>query len=153
MNEKPIERIEALKPLSRDHHHGLLLCWKIREGIKRNVETERLKKYVDWFWRSHLEQHFEIEEKYIFPILGNQNELIKQALAEHRKLKQLFENKVDSSESICLIEQELDKHIRFEERLLFNEIQAIASSEQILQIQLHHADTKFSDNVSDAFWE
>jgi len=40
----PIKRNEALKPLSRDHHHGLLLCWKIRQGIKLNIEPERIKK-------------------------------------------------------------------------------------------------------------
>ena len=70
---EPIKRNEALVQLSRDHHYGLLLCWKIREGIKRRIEPQRIKNYVDWFWLHHLEQHFEIEEKYLFPILGNQN--------------------------------------------------------------------------------
>lgn len=40
---KSIKRTKALQPLSRDHHHGLLLCWKIRQGIKLNVEPERIK--------------------------------------------------------------------------------------------------------------
>ncbi len=41
---KPIKRSVALKPLSREHHHGLLLSWKIREGFNRNVEIERIKR-------------------------------------------------------------------------------------------------------------
>ena len=119
----PIRRSEELKPLSRDHHHGLLLCWKIKEGIKRNIETERLKLYLNWFWSTHLEHHFELEEKFLFPILGSNNEFVKKAVAEHRILKLLFENENDIHTSISLIGIELEKHIRFEERVLFNEIQ------------------------------
>lgn len=153
MKHSPQKRIEALKSLSRDHHHGLLLCWKIREGIKRNIETARIKKYVDWFWNNHLHQHFKMEEEFLFPILGNQHKMVKQALTEHRRLKRLFANESDLQKSISLIEEELEKHIRFEERVLFNEIQAVATEEQLQLIQLHHSDIKFIDNQTDPFWE
>src|SRR5690606_6698271 len=145
----PIKRNEALKPLSRDHHHGLLLCWKIRQGVKLNVEPERIKKYLDWFWMSYLKPHFEIEEQYVFPVLGNENELVKKALAEHRRLKRLFENVDDLQKSISLIEEELEKHIRFEERVLFNEIQSVAKSEQLLEIEIDCPDKSFYENLSD----
>ena len=150
---KPIKRTKALQPLSRDHHHGLLLCWKIRQGIKLNVEPERIKKYLDWFWMSYLKPHFEIEEQFVFPILGNGNKLVKQALAEHRKLKRLFENKEDLRKSISLIVEELEKHIRFEERVLFNEIQSVATNDQLLQIEIDCSDKSFYENLSDPFWE
>lgn len=149
----PIKRSEALKPLSRDHHHGLLLCWKIRQRIKLNVEPERIKNYLDWFWLSHLKPHFAIEEEYIFPILGPENKLVKQALAEHRKLKRLFETKDNLHKTVSLIEEELEKHIRFEERVLFNEIQTVANCEQLLQIEMDTADKIFYENLSDPFWE
>lgn len=150
---KPIKRNEALQPLSREHHHGLLLCWKIRQGIKLNVEPERIKKYLVWFWMSYLKPHFEVEEQYVFPILGNENELVKQALSEHRRLKRLFENEDDLSKTISLIEEELEKHIRFEERILLNDIQSKANTEQLLQIELCCADKSFYENLSDPFWE
>ncbi len=153
MKSNPLKRTEALKSLSRDHHHGLLLCWKIRQGIKQNVEPDRIKKYLDWFWISYLKPHFEIEEQYVFPILGKENKLVKQALAEHRKLKRLFVNESDIQKSISLIEEELEKHIRFEERVLFNEIQVVESSEQLLQIELDSSDKIFYENLSDPFWE
>ncbi|MCB0536105.1 MAG: hemerythrin domain-containing protein [Bacteroidetes bacterium] len=149
----PIKRNEALKSLSRDHHHGLLLCWKIRQGFKLNIEPERIKKYLDWFWISYLKPHFEVEEQYVFPVLGSKNELVKQALAEHRRLKWLFENEDDLSKILSLIEEELEKHIRFEERVLFNVIQSEASSEQLLQIEIDCADKSFYENLSDPFWE
>jgi len=153
MKSNPLKRTEALKSLSREHHHGLLLCWKIRQGIKQNVEPDRIKKYLDWFWISYLKPHFEIEEQYVFPILGKENKLVKQALAEHRKLKRLFVNESDIQKSISLIEEELEKHIRFEERVLFKEIQVVASSEQLLQIELDSSDKIFYENLSDPFWE
>lgn len=149
----PIKRNEALKPISRDHHHGLLLCWKIRQGIKLNVEPERIKKYLDWFWMSYLKPHFEIEEQYVFPVLGSENELVKQALSEHRRLKRLFENDIDHNKTISLIEEQLEKHIRFEERVLFNEIEKVATSEQLLQIEMDSSDKSFYENLSDPFWE
>lgn len=149
--KEPIKRIEQLKALSREHHHGLLLCWKIREGIKRNIETERIKKYVDWFWNNHLQQHFETEENLLFPILGSQNELIQQALTEHRRLKRLFENENDIHKSISLIEEELEKHIRFEERVLFNEIQKVATQQELDKLYTKH-NSDFQDNLTDEFW-
>ena len=79
--------------------------------------------------------------------------MVKQALAEHRELKRLFESENDLHKSIGLIEEELEKHIRFEERVLFNEIQAVANSEQLLQIQLDSSDKIFCENLSDIFWE
>ena len=50
MDNKPLKRHKALQPLSRDHHHGLLLSWKIRSGFKKNIDVERIKVYADWFY-------------------------------------------------------------------------------------------------------
>lgn len=102
---------------------------------------------------SYLKPHFEIEEQYVFPILGIENELVKQALAEHRTLKRLFENEDDLSKTNSLIEKELEMHIRFEERVLFNAIQSLASSEQLIQIEIDCEDKCFYENLSDPFWE
>jgi iron-sulfur cluster repair protein YtfE (RIC family) len=151
--DKPIKRSEFLKPLSREHHHGLLFCWKIRAGIKKNVEVSRIKKYADWFYENYLIPHFEVEEKYVFPILGNENEFIKKAVSEHRSLKRLFESTTEFQKNIGLISEELIDHIRFEERILFGEIQKIATAEQLLSIEFNHSDEKFVDNLTDPFWE
>lgn len=150
--KKPIKRNENLKAISREHHHGLLLSWKIRAGFKKEVDPTRIKKYMDWFYTEHLLPHFEIEEKHIFPILGSENQLVKKALAEHRRLMRLFESENDLIKNIHLIEEELESHIRFEERVLFNEIQEVATEEQLEQVKIHHTEEKFVDNVEDAFW-
>lgn len=149
----PIKRHESLKSFSREHHHGLLLCWKLREGFKRDVEIQRMKEYADWFKKSYLEPHFQAEVNYIFPVLGNQNEFVKRALAEHRRLKRLFNKRTDLVRALSLIEEELDLHIRFEERILFNEIQKKANPQQLQEIEKHHQGIKFSDDEwEDQFW-
>ena len=149
----PIKRNEFLKPISREHHHGLLLCWKIRTGLKKNVAPERIKKYVDWFFEHHLLPHFEIEELYIFPILSNEHELVKKALSEHRRLARLCNSKNELLKNLNLIEEELESHIRFEERVLFNEIQEVANKTQLEFIKESHSENNFVDNTNDPFWE
>lgn len=152
--KKPIKRHDALKPLSREHHHGLLLCWKIRQGVRKEVEVSRIKAYTEWFKIHYLDPHFEAEEQYIFPVLGNDNKLVKRALKEHRRLKRLFSQNTDIEIALNNIEEELDSHIRFEERILFNEIQEVASAKQLADIEKHHNGIQFSDDHwQDHFWE
>lgn len=153
MKVEPIKRNKALQGIRREHHHGLLLCWKIRTGFSKRISEERIKKYADWFYNTHLIPHFEIEEKHIFPVLSNEHELVKKAISEHKRLVRLFKDTVDISKSLSLIEEKLDQHIRFEERILFNEIQKIARVEQLRTISKIHRDEKFNDNTDDPFWK
>lgn len=153
MKHEPIKRNKALQPLSREHHHGLLLCWKIRTGLKRNVETERIKKYTDWFFANNLKAHFAVEEEFVFPLLGNAHELVKKAVADHRRLKRLFEDDKQIEKSLSLLEEELEKHIRFEERILFTEIQKIASTHELELIMKIHSETSSYEDWGDAFWK
>ncbi|AVR47566.1 cation-binding protein [Christiangramia fulva] len=150
--KKPIKRNPNLQPLSRDHHHTLLLCWKIRKGFSKGVSPERIKAYSDWFFHNHILSHFTIEEKYLFPVLGKEDPMIKRALAEHQRLKRLFLKEKDLEKTLRLIEQELDQHVRFEERELFSRIQAAATQEQLELIKTHHKDDKFEENTNDEFW-
>lgn len=152
--KKPIKRHKALQPLSRDHHHGLLLNWKIRQGFKRGVDPERIMAYALWFWNTHLMKHFELEEKEIFPVLGNDNPLVKRALSEHRRISRLFTSDISDKERILsLIEEELDNHIRFEERQLFNLLQEVATTEQLQVMEQIHSDTPAKYEWEDEFWK
>lgn len=149
---KPLKRHKSIVPLSKDHHQALLLCWKIRAGFKKNIELERIKSYCDWFWENHIQPHFEIEEKYVFPVLGIEHDLIKKALAEHHRLKSLFESEIETNKTLSLIEEELENHVRFEERVLFGEIQKVASDEELKNIEKYHQDN-FFDDWEDEFWK
>jgi hemerythrin superfamily protein len=151
MNQ-PIKRHEALQPWSREHHQGLLLSWKIKKGFALNVDPQRIKDYCDWFWKTHLLPHFETEENYLFPILGEENHLVEQALDEHGQLRVMFEQKEADTDTLSQIESLLNDHIRFEERVLFNAIQEVATLEELQLLEDVHNEGVSCEVWTDEFW-
>ncbi len=149
---QPIKRHKALQPWSREHHHGLLLSWKIKKGFALQVDTQRIKDYCDWYWKNHLLPHFETEEKYIFPIFGEENHLVQQALDEHGQLRAMFEQKEADTDILSQIESLLNDHIRFEERVLFNAIQEVASETELKMLEEVHKEELSCEVWSDEFW-
>lgn len=157
--DKPIKRSKELIQLSRDHHDGLLLCWKIRTGIKNDIAEERILSYVLHFFDANLREHFRQEEEIVFSLLPDKDQMKAEALAQHDILYGMAETmKKPHAEQKKLLVQfadELDNHIRFEERQLFPYIEANAQKEK-LQIagnkidELHqqHADLLWEDE----FW-
>ena len=153
-NAKPLKRYPSLQPLSRDHHHGLLLCWKIRTGLSKGAAPERVKAYADWFFAEQLLPHFELEERYAFPLLGDkEHPMVKRASREHRRVKRLFTANDDLAKHLSLIEEELTAHIRYEERVLFTELQSVATPEQLSEIERLHHGQPFVEEWVDRFWE
>ncbi len=144
----PIKRSELLKPLSRNHHFGLLLSWKIRQGLQKNVDSARIEKYVNWIWSNQLQAHFELEEKNLFPLLGADNTLSQKAIELHNDLRQLFGANPKTNEVLDVIQKKLDELIRFEEREVFNEAQTL--------IEVKNAENLrppiFHDDWNDEFW-
>lgn len=143
----------ALKPLSHEHQEVLMLCSRIGQGLQMNVPAKRIKKYADWFKTDYLDPHFELEKKHVFPILGNRNFRVKRALANHRRLNRLFDETTNLDMILNKIEEELGSYIRFEERILYNEIQKVASAEEMLTIEKVHNEMDFSEeDWEDKFW-
>lgn len=151
-DKKPLKRIKELQYLSHDHHHGLLLCWKIRMGFKKEVAAQRIKKYTRWFFENYLKTHFSIEEETVFSVLGNADPDVQRALTEHQMLSELFKKEDVSGEHLEQIEKSLKEHIRFEERILFQRVQEVASAEQLEEIQRADTAQKFVENTEDMFW-
>jgi len=148
-----MNRHKALQPLSREHHHGLLLCWKIRTGLSKGISISRIKNYTDWFYMNYLVPHFYAEEKFIFPVLGDGHKMIKKVTAEHSTLNRLFNDEVNFEKSIHRLEEELKSHIRFEERILFPKIQEAATTDQLKRISELHDEKIFIENPKDEFWK
>ncbi len=148
--DKPI----ALTPLVEEHNEIVLFCERIREGLQKKIDPKRIKKYVDWFKMGYLDPHFEIEKKYSFPILGENNVRVKRAFANHRRMDRLFSETEKLTTALHKIEEELSTYIGFEERILYNEIREIATLEQLKNIEEPHLKLNFSDaDWKDRFWE
>ena len=134
----PLERHALLRPVSREHHEGLLFCRRIRRALAEGHDPIAQMRSGVAFYHRHLLPHFAIEEEAVFPVLGGGDALVKRAINEHRRLTRLFLSTDDPLRNLARIEDELDAHIRFEERVLFPRIQAVATEEQLERIDRLH---------------
>lgn len=134
------------------HHKTLFFCWNIRTGIDRNVEINRIVDYVNWYGENILFPKLEIEEKLLFTILNEEHYLVKRAIKEHRRIRRLFKIGTNPMKNLIYIEEELDLHIRFEERNILPEIEKIATQKQLKA--LNDAFEKLPANADweDQFW-
>ncbi|HUH25413.1 MAG TPA: hypothetical protein VLY87_02205 [Flavobacterium sp.] len=149
---KPIKRHPSMQQFSRDHHFGLLLSWKIRQGIKKNIALERMKAYAIWTFEHQIKPHFDLEEVHLLSLLSEDDALRVQTIKEHRVLEALFNTENFSQDTLSNIEELLDAHIRFEERILFNHLQQIATPEELARIEEKHHEAIFKDDWQDEFW-
>lgn len=148
-----MKRATFLHSFTSDHHHGLVFCSRLKRGIAKNIAPERLKNYINWFWNTELKEHFEMEEKYLIPILGIPQEQIQQTLNEHTELKTLFHQENYTVQTFEKIVQLLESHIRFEENTLFNSVENYAQAHQIEQIQQEYPKKTEIAQWNDPFWQ
>lgn len=152
----PVDRFPELRGISKEHHDGLMLSWKIRTGTAKGVAPARIRRYCRRFLREQLKPHFHIEESVLFPVLGMDHPGVRRAMAEHRRLQRLINGNSDAVVAVALVEEELEAHIRFEERQLFNLIQQAATPEQLAEIEKAHADlhqpSAAGGKPEDVFW-
>lgn len=157
-NSKPIKRNEALVSFSREHHFGLLLGWKIRQGLEKGISPERISNYVLYFYDNDLYKHFREEETLLFPLLTPEDELRKIAESQHRSICQIVASvKADKKQPVLLLQlaNELEDHIRFEERELFNHIQQQVSINEFGKASSRQSNDSrvIEENWNDVFWQ
>lgn len=135
----PIKRSKAFIQLSKDHHFGLLLVWKIRQDLAKVSPAVKISKYVMEFFDDELKAHFKEEEDYLFNKLAATDPLRVQAEGEHRAICNLIESIRRNETDKALLGQFgdlLEAHIRFEERTLFNHLQEhMSAADQELLLQ------------------
>jgi len=131
-----MKRAAELRALSEDHHHGLVLATKAKlaatgEGA---VSADDLWKEVVRTFESELEPHFRIEESLIVPALeaAGASEPVRRLLEEHAALRDLTSPKNPRTPAaLRRFGELLARHIRFEERELFELAQEVLSAEQL----------------------
>ena len=121
-------RDPSLIPLSHQHHNGLALCVLARRSLAADSSVENIAKQaqrvIDRF-ELELVNHFEIEERILFPACGPMP-LIAELIDEHRRLEALVAQ-LRGEPSSALLEEFcalLTAHIRKEENVLFQQIQS-----------------------------
>lgn len=137
MNEiKPIKRSVQLQPLSREHHDGLLFSWKLKQGLENHTPTDTLKRFTSWYWQHHIKMHFYQEEKVLLRFMPATHPLAVQMKKDHDYIRELVlaidrePDRQDFGRLAGLIE----RHIRFEERELFQHLEETLTPEQLGEI-------------------
>ena len=129
-----MKRHKSLIPLSQDHHNGLMLAQLIKKGAPEYKglpsDINGKVQYTIESWENELKIHFLNEEKILFPsVMGKYSEidmLIDELINEHKEIKQKIDKlkiQDDLQNSLNDLGNFLEKHIRKEERILFQKLQ------------------------------
>jgi hemerythrin-like domain-containing protein len=119
-----MQRHPSLRPLSSDHHAGLVLARKARQAATGRIDDQQdaWTTLVARF-RAELEPHFQLEEDELLPAMWRKGEtsLVERTLIEHEDMRALIaENR---TENLTRFAELLTAHIRFEEHELFERAQ------------------------------
>lgn len=157
-SKEPIKRHQAIVSFSRDHHFGLLLVWKIRQGLNNNISAGRISDYVLYFFKEDLEKHFAEEEEMLFSHLPVDDIMRRRAESEHQEIYKLVGEIGNNRQDKVLLNEladKLDQHIRFEERELFNHLQNNINPAALEEIakRFPNSSKEIDDNWKDVFWE
>jgi len=135
-------RDPSLHPLSHQHQHGLALSVLIDRGLKADSSEKTandLAGKVAATWAVELQGHFRVEEEVLFPGVEPYLEsgaLVADLVEQHHQMEGLV-GKIGEASGPARVDllnefgQLLSKHIRIEERQLFEEIQARLSKDEI----------------------
>lgn len=135
-NNQPLIRSKELSPLSHEHHDGLLFVWKLRQGLKNNIAPARLKDYTIYYWQQHIKPHFYHEEMVLSKHIPKDNPMLIQMQEEHAMIRELILSLGEdtSLQTFASLADIVYKHIRFEERELFEWVEANLSKSQLDEI-------------------
>lgn len=142
----PIKRHNALQPLSRNHHHGLILAQLIKKGapVYKGLPTilKDKKDYLLSFYNSELRKHFKKEEEILFPLAKDKSPevdiILNEIVVEHRIIEKLvneIQKTTDLENVLDKLGWLLEKHIRKEERILFAAIEESLTEGELSELK------------------
>lgn len=120
-----MKRDPALVRLSHDHHRALAQALWLRRSIVGDAEGVR-ERFLN-FWYEEAEPHFALEEEALAPACGRHGAelaaLADRMLVEHGELRaavaRLEAAGAADLELLHALGDHLQRHVRFEERVLF----------------------------------
>ena len=155
-----MKRHKSLQPLSRQHHNALMAVLLLKKGVAKNAGTEVMSRFILSVWNDELKEHFSTEEQILSQHQQNQllSPLIDQMFNEHEQIKEMINAVTSGSASAQLIRafyQKLEQHIRFEERVLFPEIEKVLNNAALnaMGVQLSLLPQNSCVNFPVKFWE
>ncbi|MFZ3127683.1 MAG: hemerythrin domain-containing protein [Rhodoferax sp.] len=119
-----MQRAEALRDLSREHHEALVLARHARAtaGQTASAEAHAQSAHLLQRWTEQFEPHFAREEQTLLPALAQAGQSAPVALAreQHATLRGLVARlRTGDLQALATWGEAMDAHVRFEERTLF----------------------------------
>jgi hemerythrin-like domain-containing protein len=134
-------RDKNLVPLSHQHQHVLALCVRLDRALQAGeVDLEAWQAEIQQIFEQEVGIHFAAEEKEVFPVAAQFADLqilVKELIAEHAALRELFaraESRSFETSDLSLFVERLARHVRKEERQLFEGLQKVMTAEQLTLI-------------------
>lgn len=137
----PLVRHEALRPLSRDHYQGLVQSQHLM-SIGQSMATHPytlLEEFLDR-WNGEIAVHFDDEERLLPPLITCKSDR-ERLFGEHATLRAMVAELADGlgrgaydPAAVQRLGRLLHDHIRWEERVVFEAIQASASPVQLEEL-------------------
>jgi iron-sulfur cluster repair protein YtfE (RIC family) len=140
-----VKRHPALVPLSRQHHDGLALGVFIERDLRGEADpavAERLRKQALDLWELELRGHFEVEERVLFPAVRDAIQaprVVDELIREHAEMRTDFlalerAGTKHLPERLRALRKRLVRHIRTEERVLFEAVQASVGEAELADL-------------------
>ncbi len=158
-----MKRDKNLETLSWEHHNGLVAAFRLKRGLKKkDVDISLLRQYTLDVWNDELEHHFRQEEEVLVEPLRSEKagrELLDRMLSDHERFRELITvidtEKDGVAESIAEFADLLERHVRFEERQLFEWLQDNTSADQLAAIGkfLHEQHRPVDKCYTPEFWK
>jgi hemerythrin-like domain-containing protein len=132
-------RDKNLVPLSRQHQHALALCVRINRDLHCGAEVGMAawQAEISFQFEQEITFHFAAEEKQLFPVAARFPELrpiVAELITEHAVLRDLFAKAGGETLDLAGLETFIDqlaRHIRKEERELFEGMQKLMTTQQL----------------------
>lgn len=155
-----MQRAESLQPLSKQHKSALMTCLLIRKGISKQASVAVMADFLQQSWAADIRPHFEEEEQQLLPALNRYPEGKSMAvtiLRDHDLLRNAFVHLNQQGLTARLLgalADQLEQHVRYEERIVFQQMQQFMAPEEIAQLQFHEdRHNPICNTYPNHFWE
>lgn len=155
-----MQRAESLQPLSRQHKSALMTCLLVRKGISKQAPVAVIADFLWQSWNTDIRPHFEEEEQKLLPALSRHAEGKAMAVTierDHELLRNAFIRlqQLGLTHSLLgAIADQLEQHVRYEERIVFQRMQDFLTADEIGRFQfLDDQHTPICNTYSNHFWE
>ncbi len=149
----PIQRHEALRPLSRDHHIALQLARGLQKDASPLLRAElprekgALVAHIQHVFREELAAHFDVEDRVLAPAVAGKapdlDRLMSEIESEHAELQAFVASLSDPALDETAIDAVLDRfghmlerHVRREEREYYQRVQEVLDDASLRELGL-----------------